>query len=124
MWFARRIVVGCALVLCVNCSDDGEEGDKCTLPKKPEFEVTATTLQTNASHANCPKDVPVEFSSAQLEAEGICAQEITDCVIHLDCEIDGLTVEAKLAERGGNLVGRVDVTKPITCVYELTGNFL
>lgn len=117
------VVIGCGLWLSLGCSDDGRTGDECTLPDEPEFEVTATILQPDSSHENCPEEAPAGLSSDEIESQGLCEQEISDCIIHLSCDVSGVVVEGRLGERDGNLVGRVEVTKPIKCVYEVTGKF-
>ncbi len=124
MLCARRVVViTFGLMLSLGCSDDKPSGEECTLPDKPEFEVTATILQTDSSNENCPEEVPAGLGSDEIESQNLCEQEISDCIIHLACEVSGFTVEGRLGERDGNLVGRVEVTKPIKCVYEVTGKF-
>lgn len=118
------LVLASGLTLNTSCSDDESNGESCSLPDKPRFEVNATILQRNASHASCPEEVPAGLSSEDLENQGLCVHEVSDCVIHVDCEASGFVVEGRLGERDGNLVGRVEVTKPVQCVYEVSGKFL
>lgn len=117
------VVIGWGLLLSLGCSDDEQTGEECTLPNEPEFEVTATILQMGSSHEDCPAEVPAGLSSDEIESQGLCEQEISDCIIHLNCDVSGVVVEGRLGERDGNLVGRVEVTKPLKCVYEVTGKF-
>jgi hypothetical protein len=124
MWFALRMVsVGLGLLSVASCCDDPPEPEECTLPEEPQFEVTSTVLQVNASHAECPTDVPAGLGSDEIESQGLCEQEIVDCTINLDCDVNGITVVGQLGELDGTLVGRVEMTKPIKCVYEVTGRF-
>lgn len=115
----RVAVVGC-LLLTLGCSDD-ESSDGCSLPKQPAYELTSTELKKSASNDACPTEVPAALDSQSLEEH--CQQEIKDCTIQLDCDVSGFRIEGKLAESDGKLVGRVEVTRPIKCVYEVTGKF-
>lgn len=124
MLCARSVVfLGFGLLLGFGCSDDEPSGDECTLPDKPEFEVTATILQKDSSNENCPEEVPAGLGSDEIESQNLCEQDISDCIIHLACDVSGFIVEGRLGERDGDLVGRVEVTKPFKCVYEVTGKF-
>lgn len=116
-------VVGCGLLVTLGCSDDASSEDSCTLPKEPAYEITSTVLKKSASNDACPTEVPAALDSKSLEEQGSCQQDISDCVIQLECDVMGFAIEGKLAERDGNLVGRVEVTRPIKCVYEVTGKF-
>ena len=122
---SRRVVaVLGSLLVNFGCADDPEAAGECGLPDDPQFEVTTTTLQTDASHMSCPTDVPTGLGSDDIESEGVCAQTISGCAIHLTCDVEGFVLEGKLGERDGLLVGRVELTQPIKCVYELSGKFL
>jgi hypothetical protein len=108
-----------AAALHVACSDPEAQPGECSLPAEPEFDFTEVDLDTERSNVNCPEIAASALDTTVLAEEQRCEQAINNCLLELSCDYEGLTIEGRLAEREGGLVGRFDVETPIVCIYSV-----
>ena len=117
----------CAIALCVSlplalmsgCGGSDEE-PVCELSAEGQLTFTQVDLESSLSSSLCPEVTPEALSTAGSPAgEEGCSQRVQDCQLIVECSVEGIVAEGALQMDDDVLFGRVQISEPLACSYQV-----